>query len=200
VSPLEFAPIAAAAFAVPQFLPQIRRVLRSGDTSGVSWAWAALTSVNNAAWFAYFFASAYWTALVPAASASTLAGLLAVVLASRGRASRRVAVAGTAWASLLAAVFAAAGLAGLGMLLTGAFMLQVTPSIWTAYRTEHPSGISRGTWLLVLGELTCWFSYGLYRADPRLLVLGATGIAASLLMLARTLHRPIAPAPAAEVA
>jgi len=200
MSPLEFAPIAAAAFAVPQFMPQIRRVVLSGDTSGVSWAWAALTCVNNTAWFAYFFASGYWTALVPAASASTLAGLLAVVLANRGRASRRVAFAVTAWASLLVAVFAAAGLAGLGMLLTGAFMLQVAPSIRTAYRTEHPSGISRGTWLLVLGELTCWFSYGLYRADPRLLVLGATGIAASLIMLARTIHRPIEPAPAVGVA
>jgi hypothetical protein len=79
--------------------------------------------------------------------------------------------------------------------LTGAFLLQVTPSIWTAYRTDHPTGISRGTWLLVLGELSCWFVYGLYRADPRLLVLGASGIIASVLMLAKTL-RPMVLKPA----
>lgn len=193
MSLVEYAPIAAAAFAVPQFLPQIRRVVGSGEAAGVSWAWAALTSVNNAAWFAYFLTSAYWTALVPAASASILAGTLAVVVAHRARTSPRVAAGVVAWSSLLAVGFILAGVEGLGSLLTGAFVVQVSPSIWTAYRTEHPTGISRGTWLLVFGELTCWFSYGLYRADPRLLVLGATGIVASVLMLARTLRRPTVP-------
>jgi hypothetical protein len=37
--------------------------------------------VNNAAWFAYFAASAYWAALVPASSATLLAGALAIRLA-----------------------------------------------------------------------------------------------------------------------
>jgi hypothetical protein len=49
---LDYAPIAAAAFAIPQFLPQLRKLRATGDTAGVSWSWAALTSVNNAAWFA----------------------------------------------------------------------------------------------------------------------------------------------------
>ena len=43
------APIVAAGFAVPQFLPQIRKLLTTRDTAGVSPSWAALTSVNNAA-------------------------------------------------------------------------------------------------------------------------------------------------------
>jgi hypothetical protein len=51
-------PVAAAAFAVPQFLPQLAGVKRSGDTSGVSWSWAALTSVNNGGWIVYFALSA----------------------------------------------------------------------------------------------------------------------------------------------
>ncbi len=192
MSPLEYAPIVAATFAVPQFIPQIRRVVSLRDASGVSWAWAALTSVNNAAWFLYFLTSGYVTALVPSASASTLAGVLAVVLARRGSASARVGVGVAAWASVLVAGFATAGTAGLGSLLTAAFVVQVAPSIWTAYHTAHPTGIARGTWLLVLAELSCWFCYGLYRADPRLVVLGASGITASILMLARTLRRPLA--------
>jgi hypothetical protein len=131
---VDYLPIAAAAFAVPQFLPQLRKLRATGDTAGVSWSWATLTSVNNAAWFVYF---------------------------------------------------ALAGRAGLGTLLTAAFILQVTPSIWTAYRTDHPTGVSRGTWLLILGELSCWTIFGLHASDPRLLTLGLTGVTASALMLHR---------------
>ena len=83
------------------------------------------------------------------------------------------------------AYFALAGRAGLGTLLTAAFILQVTPSIWIAYRTDHPTGVSRGTWLLILGELSCWTIFGLHASDPRLLTLGLTGVTASALMLHR---------------
>jgi hypothetical protein len=64
----------------------------------------------------------------------------------------------------------------------------VTPSIWTAYRTDRPTGISRGTWLLIFGELSCWTAFGTHKADPRLIILGFTGVTASILMLAR-IHR-----------
>jgi uncharacterized protein with PQ loop repeat len=184
-NPLDYAPIAAAAFAIPQFLPQLLKLQRTDDTAGVSWPWAALTSVNNAAWFAYFALSAYWAALVPSSSATLLAGALAAMLARRGRATARPVVLVGAWARLLAVAFAVAGRAGLGTLLTAAFVLQVTPSIWTAYRTARPTGISQGTWLLILGELSCWATFGVYKSDPRLIVLGLTGAAASLLMLTR---------------
>ena len=184
-NPIDYAPIAATAFAVPQFLPQILKLRRSDDTDGVSWPWAALTSVNNAAWFAYFALSGYWTALVPSSSATLLAGALATMLARRGRARARSAALVGAWAALLAAALAVAGRTGLGALLTAAFVLQVTPSVWTAYRTTRPTGISLGTWLLIFGELSCWATFGLHKSDPRLIVLGFTGVAASLLMLAR---------------
>jgi uncharacterized protein with PQ loop repeat len=183
--PLDYAPIAAAAFAIPQFLPQLLKLRRTDDAAGVSWPWAALTSVNNAAWFAYFALSTYWAALVPSSSATLLAGALATMLARRGQASARPAALVGAWVALLAAASTVAGRAGLGTLLTAAFVLQVTPSIWTAYRTARPTGVSQGTWLLILGELSCWATFGLHKSDPRLVVLGWTGVAASLLMLAR---------------
>jgi len=188
---LGYAPIAAAGFAVPQFLPQIRKLRATGDSVGVSPSWAALTSVNNAAWIAYFTMARYWTALVPSSSATLLAGALAVMLLRRqqpGPQPGRVAALIGAWAITLAAAGAADGRAGLGALLTVAFLLQVTPSVWTAYRTVLPTGISSGTWLLILGELTCWMIFGLHTADPRLITLGASGIIVSVLMLAR-IHR-----------
>jgi uncharacterized protein with PQ loop repeat len=182
---LDYAPIAAAAFAIPQFLPQLRKLRATDDTAGISWPWAALTSVNNAAWLAYFALSAYWAALVPASSATLLAGALAAMLARRGQAGARPAVLIGAWVALLAAAVAVAGRSGLGALLTAAFVVQITPSIWTAYRIARPTGISQGTWLLILGELSCWATFGVHKSDPRLIILGVTGVAASLLMLSR---------------
>jgi uncharacterized protein with PQ loop repeat len=182
---LEYTPIVAALFAMLQFLPQILKLRRTGNTSGISWSWATLTSVNNAAWLCYFILSGFWTALVPSSSATLLAGTLAMMLALRGRALVRPALLIGGWVALLATGFVVAGASGLGTLLTAAFVIQVSPSIWTAYRTTRPTGISAGTWMLILGELSCWAIYGLYRSDSRLMVLGFTGITASLLMLAR---------------
>jgi uncharacterized protein with PQ loop repeat len=180
---LEWLPVAAAVFAVPQFLPQLVAVWRTGDAAGVSWSWAALTSVGNAGWTVYFALSGLPAALVPATSATVLAGLLAALLGRRDGVAVRSAVLATGWAAMLALGWIAGGRAGLGSALTVSFVLQVTPSVWTAYRTRRPTGISGGTWLLVLAELACWGVYGVHRADPRLIVLGWTGVAASLLML-----------------
>jgi uncharacterized protein with PQ loop repeat len=180
-------PIAATAFGIPQFLPQLVKVWRSGDTAGVSWAWAALSSVSNAAWFIYFWLSSFWTALAPASSAALLAGTLAVTLGRRGRATLRPMLAIVAWVALLAGGFAIGGRAAFGSLLAASFVLQVIPSLWTAYRTTLPSGISAQTWSLIFAELLCWGIYGVYEADPRLIVLGGTGVTASLLILSRLL-------------
>jgi uncharacterized protein with PQ loop repeat len=190
-------PIAATVFAVPQFLPQIRKLRATRDTVGVSWSWAALTSVNNAAWIAYFTLEHYWTALIPSSSATFLAGTLTLLLAVRGRAGLRPSLLIGTWAALLVTAYLVAGRVGLGALLTAAFAVQVTPSIWTAYRTARPTGVSSGTWLLILGELTCWMIFGLYKSDPRLITLGITGVTATTLMLARihrVLDRPAWPA------
>ena len=188
IDALDYAPIAATAFAVPQFLPQIRKLQATRDTAGVSWSWATLTSLNNAAWIAYFALEHYWTALIPSSSATLLAGTLAVLLSIRGQGRVRPAILIGTWAVMLVAAYLILGRTGLGALLTAAFVVQVTPSIWTAYRTAHPTGISAGTWLLILGELTCWLTFGLYKSDPRLITLGLTGVTASALMLAR-IHR-----------
>ena len=188
IDALDYIPVAATVFAVPEFLPQIGKLRATRDTAGVSWPWAALTSLNNAAWLAYFALAHYWTALIPSCSATVLAGTLVLLLSIRGRVRLRPSIPIGAWAMMLVAAYLVLGRTGLGALLTAAFMIQVAPSIWTAYRTERPTGISSGTWLLILGELSCWLTFGLYKSDPRLITLGLTGVTACALMLAR-IHR-----------
>jgi hypothetical protein len=110
---------------------------------------------------------------------------LAIMLTRRGQATARPAVLISSWVALLVAGLVVVGRSGLGTLLTAAFILQVTPSLWTAYRTAHLTGVAAGTWLLILGELSCWTIIGVHKSDPRLLTLGVTGLTASALMLAR---------------
>src|SRR5262245_50478838 len=152
---LSYAPVAAAAFAVPQFVPQICRLWSTGDTAGVSRPWAALTCVNNAAWTAYFALARYWTALVPSVSVAILAGVLAIMLTRRlGAGSRSLSLIAT-WSALLAVACVIGGGGGLGTLLTAGFIVQVSPPLWAAYRVAHPTGVSAGTWLLIFAELAC---------------------------------------------
>ena len=110
---LDYAPITATCFAVPQFLPQIRRLATTGDTAGVSWSWATLTGVNNAAWIFYFILARYLTALISSSSATLLAGALAVLLTRRRQARARPAALIGTWAVLLAAAGDLAGRTGL---------------------------------------------------------------------------------------
>jgi uncharacterized protein with PQ loop repeat len=185
IDALEYIPIAATAFAIPEFLPQLRKLRATRDTAGISWSWATLASLNNAAWFAYFALEHDWTALVPSSSATVLAGALALLLSMRRQARLWPSVLIVTWAAMLVTAYLILGRTGLGTLLTVAFAVQVAPSLWTAYRMARPTGISAGTWLLILGELSCWLTFGLYKSDPRLIALGLTGVTASALMLAR---------------
>jgi hypothetical protein len=182
---LSYAPVAAAVFAVPQFVPQIRRLRVTDDTAGVAWSWAALTCVNNAAWTVYFALARFWTALVPSVSVAVLAGLLAIMLTRRVRAGSRPLMLLTAWTAVLVSACAVGGGAALGTLLTAGFIVQMTPPLLTAYRVARPTGVSTGTWLLILAELACWLVFGVRESDPRLVVLGAAGVIVSTLMLAR---------------
>jgi hypothetical protein len=184
VDPTAVLPVLAAGFAVPQFVPQLHKLRRTGDTAGLSVSWALLTGVNNAAWLGYFAASGYWLALLPSGSTALLAGALGVTLARRVGTPRRTKVSISAWAILLGAT-AIADQRLLGAVLTAAFVIQVVPAVTAAYRSSRPSGIATATWRLILAETTCWAVFGAAQRDAPLIVLGATGTVSALLMLRR---------------
>jgi hypothetical protein len=177
-------PVLAAGFAVPQFVPQILKLRRTGDVAGLSAPWAVLTGVNNTAWAGYFAASHYWFALIPSTSAAVLGGCLGAML------SRRRTMTGRTWAVVGAwtvALVVAAGIDRrvLGATLAVAFLVQVVPAVAAAYRADRPTGIARGTWRLVLGETSCWAAFGGLTGDGPLSVLGVTGVVSAVLMLRR---------------
>ncbi len=181
-------PVLAAGFAVPQFLPQILKLRRTHDIAGLSTPWALLTGINNTAWFAYFVASHYWFALIPSSSAAVLSGSLGIMLMRHRCGPPASGVLIGAW-TLMLVVAGAFDRRLLGVMLTGAFLVQVVPAVTTAYRTRHPTGIARGTWRLILAEVSCWAAFGAANHDGPLIVLGTTGIASALLMLHRARSR-----------
>lgn len=183
----ELLPLVAAALALPQFAPQFVRLLRLRDPTGISWTGLALTSLNNGAWMGYFFASGYTTALPTAAAAAVGAGATALLLSRLRRTPSRDIARLAAWGVTLLGLALTADAALLGTALTVAATAQLVPSVWSAYRTERPTGISVGTWLLVVGELACWGAYGAYQSDPRLIVLGAMGTVCGSLVLCRAI-------------
>lgn len=187
-------PVLAAGFAIPQFVPQILKLHRTDDAAGLSAPWALLTAVNNAAWIGYFAASRYWLALIPATSAALLGGCLGIMLNRRHTMTRLGSMAIGAWAVVLG-VAASVDRRLLGATLTGAFLVQVVPAVTTAYRTRRPTGIARGTWRLILAEVSCWAAFGIAKRDGPLIILGTTGVISALLMLHRartTANRPAA--------
>jgi hypothetical protein len=187
-------PVLAAGFAVPQFVPQILKLRRTNDTAGLSTHWALLTSINNAAWFGYFAASRYWFALIPSTSAALLGGCLGIMVYRRHKIAHRSWAVILTWTIVLS-VAASVDRRLLGALLTGGFLIQVIPAVSMAYRTRQPTGIARGTWRLILAELSCWAIFGAAKRDGPLIVLGATGVISALLMLNRartTARQPLA--------
>ncbi len=182
---IDVLPLFAALFAFPQFLPQIRKLVGDGDASGVSPLWSALTGVNNAAWIVYFVDVGYTTAIVPNASVVAMSAVLTVLIVRFSQSAVPVVVGPGSWALVVLTTTMVWGTEGLQGVLAAAFAVQVIPSLWAAFTIKVPTGLSIGTWRLVLCEMTCWLAFGIGRADTTLTILGITGVAASAAMVWR---------------
>lgn len=191
MSIIDVLPMVATAAAIPQLLPQLLRLVRSRVPDGVSPAWASLTAVSNLGWLAYFATTGLWTAMVPTAASSLLAAAIVAALAAAGARIASSVALGTAWLAVLAGALLFTTATGLGAVLTVAFLLQVTPSLRSAWRTARPVGVSRTTWYLIGVEVVCWGSVGVLDTRPPLIALGATGSVAVAAMLWLTRCQPI---------
>ena len=129
---LDYMPIAAAAFAIPRFAPapqapgdrRHRRRLVMGHAH----------QREQRRLVRLLMPRQLLDGAGPGHLRDLLAGTLAIMLARRGQAKARPAVLISNWGALITGCVAA-GRTGLGTLLAAAFILQVTPSLWTAYRT-----------------------------------------------------------------
>jgi len=177
--------ILATVSTVVFLLPQIAKLKRTGDSSGVSTTWAALGFVSNVGWFTYMISQSRWYAVVAPLSTFIFYAVALRALAGTGRDLRNATVIAVGWSLVLGGVAVGGGWTTLGVVLGLTYAAMVTPSIWTAYRSRKPSGVSAGTWWIGSVEALLWGLYGLYHMDPGIITFGTVQLMASALMLTR---------------
>jgi len=177
--------ILATVSTVVFLLPQIAKLKRTGDSAGVSTTWAALGFVSNVGWFTYMISQSRWYAVVAPLSTFIFYAVALRALAGTGRDLRNATVIAVGWSLVLGGVAVGGGWTTLGVVLGLTYAAMVTPSIWTAYRSRKPSGVSAGTWWIGSVEALLWGLYGLYHMDPGIITFGTVQLTASALMLTR---------------
>ena len=184
--------IVATVLAVASLIPQIGKLWSTKDPTGVSITWPALGLVTNVRWTAYLYQQRLWLSVPSAALMVIFYGVILILLARVGQRLWAGAARGLAWGITLSAIGVTGGWLILGVVLGTSAAIQVVPAIWTAFRTYAPSGISPGTWWIILAEAALWGVYGKAYADVAIIIFAITASATALLMLARfyaTRHR-----------
>jgi uncharacterized protein with PQ loop repeat len=170
--------VAAALIFLARLVPQPLRTLRTGRVEGVS-ALAAMNScVADAAWLTYGLWAgrpAIWLVSIPAV---VLSGGTSLVL--RRSVARRDLLIAAGWAAVVAAV-GVIGLSALTLVLAGTVVVTCGPTVWSAYTSKSPVGLTAWTWWLAAADASTWGTYGLLIGDTALelygLVMGATAAA-----------------------
>jgi uncharacterized protein with PQ loop repeat len=178
--------VAAATIGTVAFLvPQTVKLIRTRDAEGVSATWSALGFVINAGWVVYLISQRLWVATM--ATLITSGSYLLVVWAINraGREVTKPLMRAGLWGVLLAGVGVVAGWTPFGVALGLSAGVQLSPSLWTAYRAANPSGVSAGTWWIGLTEAILWGYYGGFKEDAGLVTFAVVAGGASVLMLAR---------------
>ncbi|MGF1617070.1 MAG: PQ-loop domain-containing transporter [Acidimicrobiia bacterium] len=177
--------ILATISTVAFLLPQIVKLVRSGDSDGVSTTWPALGFVINAGWCIYLIAQALWVAVFAPFFTFLAYGVTMWALLRTGRDLSTSYLRGVVATTLLTAVAIIGGWEVLGVFLGISYGVVITPSIWTAYRTSIPSGISALTWWIGLVEALLWGYYGWFHSDRGIVTFMVVGVIGSGLMLIR---------------
>ena len=185
--------VLATASTIVFLIPQIRKLITTGDSAGVSTTWAALGLVSNIGWFVYMFSQARWIALAAPSFTTIFYAVTLWALARTGRSLNRGLAIGLGWAGALSLIAVQGGWTALGVVLGLTYAVMVAPSIWAAYRTPDPSGVSPATWSIGAIEGMLWGTYGLFHLDPGIITFGVVQILASLLILTRyyATRRPV---------
>lgn len=181
----ECAALTATALAASGALPQVRRLRRSGDIAGLSLS-AAMTGVaSEVGWLTYAASGSLWSAVPEAVLMLGVNACVMRELVRNGAVGVGAARTALAWGACLTLAIVVAGRSGLGLLLPIGYGVQITPAVWTVYRTRIPSGVATVTWRVLLAESSLWLVYGIVHGDVAMASFAAIGAVASVLVLCR---------------
>jgi hypothetical protein len=143
------------------------------------------------AWASYGFGTESLGLVAPSLIGAAQYAALVWLLRATGQTSLLSVVAALAWALVIAGAGSASAIAGygpwagIGTALTIAVVVQYTPAVLDAHRSETVSGISQSTWLLIGVNGSTWASYGVLVGDNAVAAYGVVlGAAAGAVLLA----------------
>lgn len=176
--------VVATAVTFVHVVPQIVRLIRTGRVEGVSSAWAAVALVLNFGWMAYVIAEELWIT-IPSILVAIVSFGTALYLMYRNGADVRPGVLMSAAVGVASVgIQLVAGWTVLGTVLALSNGLYLGPSVFAAWRSHIPVGVSPLTWALAVCEGLLWGFYGVVVAAGPIIVFGATeaGLAALVLL------------------
>ena len=179
----------ATALSIVQFVPQVRRTLRTRSVAGISAPFWGAACAQAAMWSVYGAGAGLWPSV---ATNIVLLGcgvlMLRVLVAQRSPLARAsVVAAAVAWVAV-AIVTALAGTAPAGVGATVVSFFILWPQTWTALRSRDVDGLAPVAWLIGIGATLGWLGYGIGRADARIWVTAGESCLLSGVVFARLLH------------
>lgn len=177
--------VLATLLAWASLMPQLLKLVRTKDPTGVSATWPAIGLVTNLAWTSYLAVRDLWAAVPSTVVMVVFYFFVLRALAGAGKDLTRPIRRGIVWAAGLTAVLVIGGWGLLGLALAWSYGVQVAPAVVAAYRTWAPTGVSVGTWRLITLEATLWGLYGWLLADGPIVVYAVVGVTAGLAILGR---------------
>lgn len=147
-------------------VPQLVRLVRFRDPSGVSTSAAAMGVIQTGSWVVYGLGTGAGAVAVPASLA--LPQYVGVVLLSattaraRWRALALVSFAGSivVTVTVASAWWGPGPWAGLGVIVTVAVLWQYLPAVTGAFGADGTFGLSASTWVLIGTNGLVWAGYG----------------------------------------
>jgi uncharacterized protein with PQ loop repeat len=175
--------------------PQVARLIRTGNTEGISGIWAGVSFSMNLWWLSYGLANNLWGLVPVSAVAAVLYAVIVVVYLRllRRRALGQLALGGLVLGMAPLPFFVVGGWELAGIAIGLCYGMQLVPALVAACRTRDLEGVAPATWIMAWIESVIWLAYGTSVADGALLVGGISGaVMASLIIvrLAATGHQP----------
>ena len=161
----------AAALGILTGVPQVVRLLRNPDASGLSYPSAILGVLSSGTWLTYGFLVADPAQLV--ANVPGLAcAIVTVVLASArlGVSLTPALLAALVWIPLVTLAFLLGGPVLVGMAATAVSLVKMLPQVRTVLRREPLHGLAPTTFFLTQLSATMWTVYGLATGQPSVVV------------------------------
>lgn len=171
-------------------VPQLARLIRFRDPSGVSTAAAAMGVVQTGSWIVYGLGTGAWAVVVTSSLATPqyvcVVLMSATSAAARWRAVVLISFAGTTVAAvtIASARWGPGAWTGLGLVVTIAVVWQYLPAVASAFGTDGTAGLSISTWLLIGTNGVVWTAYGVITHAGAITAYGLVLVIATAAVLA----------------